>query len=670
MARGYRPEIDGLRAVAVVSVLLFHAGFGFAAGGFVGVDVFFVISGFLITSLIVKEAEEGHFSFAGFYERRIRRLLPPLVPVLALTGIGAFLLLSQQQYIDYLRSFVATLGFGANWYFFLSVGYFDGAAEFKPLLHMWSLAIEEQFYLIFPLLVVFLVRKAPRALLPVAAVLCVASYAYAVFLVADGKPYLAFFNSFARFWELLVGALLAFAPAWRPNRKLTVAACETIGVALILVAIVTYSEETLFPGASALLPTVGTALVIAAGGRGGAVSALLSSRPFVGIGLISYALYLWHWPILVFLRIAYPAGGTGIATLGLTAAVLLSVASYRFIEKPFRTRAVFPTRRSAYGLLAASLAAFGAIIGAGATAPVTEARTALLPKTRYALLEGDRGAALAVIDEQEILYFRERNLNFHGRAGAFNPDRHRRWTCSFDKANTADRVLECLERQAAAQNVLVIGDSIGGDTTHALRLAFPDVNFIMLHQSGCVPANFPVGERIGECFPGLADLLARAKHTISIDAVVLAFRYKPKNWENVESGLALARSLADNVMMLGVSPMFSKNLGDFVQELPRGEPVPLSIAKSDRTMVGWSFDRIVRQAERLARKHGIAFVNVLPFFCDETRCLLFADGDLRKPLYWDSLHLTRFGIEKYAEFLSRQPQLRAVFLGKTAQLEP
>ena len=670
MVRGYRPEIDGLRAVAVTSVLLFHAGFGFASGGFVGVDVFFVISGYLITSLIVKDAEEGNFSFVAFYERRIRRLLPPIIPVFAFSWIGSFLFLTPQQFADYINSFFSALGFAANWHFLFSIGYFDGQADLKPLLHIWSLSIEEQYYLIFPAIAVVLVRRWPQALLPLAIALCGASFAYAFLLVSGGDVDLAYFNSFARFWELLVGSLIAIRPAWRPSRKAAITACEVIGAVLILVPVFAYRESTPFPGASALLPTVGTALVIVAGGRGGIVSTILSSRPFVLVGLVSYALYLWHWPILVFIRIAHPAGGTGAASFGLVVAAALSVASYHLLEKPFRARAVFATRHAAYGLLAASLAAFAIIITASGSAPLLNARSAVLAKTRHLLFEDNRGEVLAAIDEQEAYYRQVLNLNYNGKSGEFSPDKHMKWTCSFDEQNTADRVFHCLEQQASVRNVLVIGDSIGRDTTHALRLAFPNVNFIMVHQSGCPPANFPLSGRIKECFPSLAGLLERTKRSLAIDAVVLAFRYRPGNWEKVEPGLALAKELSSNVFMFGVSPVFRKGIGVFLKEVPAGEPIPRAVMKNDRAMVRWSFDAIVKRAERLALKYDVNFVNVHPFFCDRKQCSLWADDAFAKPLFWDNQHLTQFGIGRFAEFLAGEPRLRAVFTRMGARAEP
>lgn len=204
---GYRSEIDGIRALAVVSVVLFHAGFDLFSGGFVGVDVFFVISGFLITSLIVKDIYNEQFSFIEFYERRIRRLLPPLVPVLLFTFICAALLLGEDRYKDFVKSSYSAIGFVSNWYFLSSVGYFDGPGELTPLLHIWSLSVEEQFYFVFPLILVLGARLGRSRLMTVALVMAAGSFLYAVYLMQSGYKDAAFYNSLARFWELLVFCL-------------------------------------------------------------------------------------------------------------------------------------------------------------------------------------------------------------------------------------------------------------------------------------------------------------------------------------------------------------------------------------------------------------------------------------------------------------------------------
>jgi peptidoglycan/LPS O-acetylase OafA/YrhL len=667
MALPYRRDIDGLRAVAVTSVILFHAGFGFAHGGFVGVDIFFVISGYPITSLILKETQQGDFSFGGFYERRIRRLLPPIIPVFAFTWIGSFLLLSEQQFIDYSGSFYATLAFGANWHFLSTAGYFDGASELKPLLHMWSLSIEEQFYLFFPAVLILLSRKAPRLLYPLILVLCAVSLVYALVLMAEGQDEGAFFNSLARFWELLIGAALAGAPLFRPKHRTAVTICEAVGAALILVAILTYSKATPFPGVSAFLPTVGAALIIAAGGRGGLVSTVLSSRPFVAVGLVSYALYLWHWPILVFIRLLVPDVGLAGGVAGLAIAIVLSSASYFVIEKPFRAKAVLPTRRAAYGFFAATVATFAFVISVGGSAPLSQRRNSLVAQIRNMLFDSDRGAVLAAIDAQEVYYRDALNLNYTGTSGPFQKEDHKNWTCSFDGGNSSRNVLECLVQQAAEHNVLVVGDSIGRDTTHALRLAFPSLHFIMLHQSGCAPADYL--EKSGKnCFPGLEDVLERAGAAISMEAVVLAFRYQPKEWMKVDEGIALVNKVSDNIVMLGVSPVFKKGVGDFIKKLPKGQPVPLGVSKSDTTMVGWSYDSLVEKAQRSAHERNVKFVNVHPFFCDEKRCRLWVDDSFNKPLYWDRQHLTQFGITEYADFLAGRPELRSALLGGLASL--
>ena len=335
----YRPDIDGLRAVAIVPVVLFHLGVAGFAGGYVGVDVFFVISGYLISSIILPEVRQGTFSFAYFYERRTRRLFPALFTVLAATTCAAVVLLLPSDLYSYGSSLVGTTLFGANILFWRTAGYFDGPAEMKPLLHTWSLAVEEQFYIVFPVLLLLLHRWLPGRMKEAITVVAIASFAASVFylgLTPDAVFYLTTFRA----WELMIGVLLALGvfPALRARWVREVLAI--IAIALIGAAVVFYSGETPFPGPTALLPTIGTALLIHIGGSGSSViNNALSVRPLVFIGLISYPLYLWHWPLIVLLEY-YLVGELGfwLQAAVVVVSVILAVITFRVIERPFRAR--------------------------------------------------------------------------------------------------------------------------------------------------------------------------------------------------------------------------------------------------------------------------------------------------------------------------------------------
>jgi peptidoglycan/LPS O-acetylase OafA/YrhL len=335
----YRPDIDGLRAIAVVAVVLFHAHFGPFTGGFVGVDVFFVISGYLIVGMIVGDLRSGHFSIAAFYERRLRRLFPALFVVMAACAIAGYLLFLPEEFRKFGQSLVATSAFVSNYLFWSEAGYFDSPPELKPLLHTWSLAVEEQFYLIFPALLMIVTRYVKRSLTGVLIVIAGLSFATATASLVK-HPDSAFYLPHTRVWEFLIGALLVVVhiPVAQTRSARELLACT--GLALIVVSTVAYSSMTLFPGPAAALPCLGAAMVIHAGrGGGSSVHSMLTARPIVHVGLISYSLYLWHWPILVFARAWLVRPLTILEATGLIAiSFLLAHLSWRFVESPFRIK--------------------------------------------------------------------------------------------------------------------------------------------------------------------------------------------------------------------------------------------------------------------------------------------------------------------------------------------
>ncbi|HYP15832.1 MAG TPA: acyltransferase family protein, partial [Opitutus sp.] len=350
----YRPEIDGLRALAVLAVLFFHSHLRLP-GGYVGVDIFFVISGYLITALIAADLATGTFSFRDFWERRIRRILPAAsVTVVACLLLG-FVLLLPTDFEELGRSAVAQALLAANVFFYQETGYFAGPAEAKPLLHFWSLAVEEQFYLLFPFYLVALHRWRPRAMF--AGVASVAAASLALSLVGVFRfPDATFFLLPTRAWELALGALLALKGGRLPVPDSLRAPLGWMGMALMIAPMFLYDSETRFPGAAALPPCVGAVLVIWSTAAGSfALKALLSWRPVVFVGLISYSLYLWHWPVKVFSHYWF----TGLLSpLPLRVGVVfvsfaLAWLSWRCVELPFRSKRTLALPRLA-GLAAAA----------------------------------------------------------------------------------------------------------------------------------------------------------------------------------------------------------------------------------------------------------------------------------------------------------------------------
>jgi len=370
----YRREIDGLRAVAVVPVILFHAGLSVFSGGYVGVDVFFVISGYLITTIIITERDEGRFSILRFYERRARRILPALFLVMGLCLPFAWFWLPPEPFDDFLRSLAYAALFISNVHFLENTGYFAEAAELRPLLHTWSLAVEEQYYVVFPLLLALLGAFGRRKHIVVIGLLAAASLALSEWGWRN-YPEENFFFTLSRMWELFAGSICAFIVFRRklePNGALA-----TLGLGLIVYSIFFYDGAVPFPSVYALAPVLGTCLVLLFATQGTMVARLLSMKLPVAIGLISYSAYLWHQPLLAFGRarsMHEPALwlllALGLASFGLAA------LSWRFVEQPFRAgpNKLLRGRMALFGVSGVGIAAFAAFGFVGMDQNWAEAR--------------------------------------------------------------------------------------------------------------------------------------------------------------------------------------------------------------------------------------------------------------------------------------------------------
>lgn len=352
----YRPEIDGLRAIAILSVVFFHAFPDLLPGGFIGVDVFFVISGFLISSIVFSSLERDRFSLYEFYVRRVRRIFPALIFVLLVSLVTAWWVLFPDEFKLLTKHTAAGVGFVQNFVLWRESGYFDTAAEAKPLLHLWSLAIEEQFYIFWPLLLAF-VWKRHWSFLRITAVIAAFSFSLNLYLLRGGHPTEAFFLPHARFWELMIGGILAYITLHRPRMIAPYQNAQaTLGLVLICAGLLLLNKGRDFPGWWALLPTLGSFFIISAGPGAWLNIKLLANRPMVAIGLISYPLYLWHWPILAYLRITYVEITPAAKLSALLTAFLLAWVTYYFIERPIRLKA---DKRKSFIALAVTLALIG-----------------------------------------------------------------------------------------------------------------------------------------------------------------------------------------------------------------------------------------------------------------------------------------------------------------------
>ncbi|MGZ3325112.1 MAG: acyltransferase family protein, partial [Xanthobacteraceae bacterium] len=456
----YRADIDGLRALAVVPVLLYHAGVPGFPGGFVGVDIFFVISGYLICGMIDGDIREGSFSLSNFYKRRMLRILPALFVGFLVTSALAYLYCLPVELEDYSKSLASAVGSVSNVYFAATAGYFDAPAETKPLLHTWSLGVEEQFYLVVPLLMLLAYRFAPRRARLLFAAVAALSFA-AAFAVSYRNTTFAFYLTPFRAWELALGALLSIkfipAPATE-HRKNT---CGAIGMLLLCGAIFLGSSS-----APLLLMTslasVGAALVIASSeGEVSTVGRLLSLRPVVFIGLISYSLYLWHWPLIVFQRTdGLLAGASGAMTKLTLIAGSIAIAwlSWKFVEVPFRLKAKDASVGTVFGVASAAMTSVAALCG-------------------LVLLAG--GAPFR---------FPERVVAIASYLAYDPSEAFRSGRCYLATNRQRLDVQTCMKLDGKRPNYLLVGDSHAAHLWFGLSTAMPGVNLMQATASACRPA--------------------------------------------------------------------------------------------------------------------------------------------------------------------------------------
>jgi peptidoglycan/LPS O-acetylase OafA/YrhL len=464
----YRRDIDGLRAIAVASVLLFHAFPTWGHGGFAGVDIFFVISGFLISGVILKDLQRSSFTYANFYSRRIRRIFPALALVLGAVLLFGWYLQFPYEYRFLGKHVAAGAAFVSNLALWRESGYFDAAAESKPLLHLWSLGIEEQFYLIWPLVIAWVFRRARSRVLAVTAAAALASFVCNLVLVGVNRS-ATFYLPFTRFWELLIGAALACAAAYDGGpvtaimrwplasgvrRSHIEEASAWTGLALIFTAIFLLDANAAFPGWWALLPTVGTALLIAAGPATWFNRYVLSNRVFVFVGLISYPLYLWHWPLLTFVRLAGKGASSGtVRALVLLASVVLSWLTYRLVETPIRFGAKAKRKPVFLAAAVAALAVVGVVVHQTGG--------------RMARLEGSPFAA---------------DLASGGSDASGYP-------CHLDLTGSGVPIDYCLQSSASAPAAAIFGDSHAEHLFYGLQQMDRQRTWLLLGHNSCPPLN-------------------------------------------------------------------------------------------------------------------------------------------------------------------------------------
>lgn len=595
----YRADIDGLRAIAVLPVLFFHAGVPYFSGGFVGVDVFFVISGYVITKGLRAEIEAGHFSIVSFYERRFRRIFPALVMTLCLTYAAAVFSLLPQELVDLSNSTIASILSISNFYFWRSSNYFDTSSLFRPLLHTWSLSVEEQFYVLMPLAMVvssFFFKRTWRFLFwPVVLVSLLLSIS-----ATYTAPTANFYLLPSRAWEILLGAMLVLTPLPRPAPLLAEALGAT-GLALIGYCVFAYSDSTPFPGAHALLPCVGSFLVIFAGSdHSTQVRRLLSLRPLVAVGLISYSLYLVHWPITVMTRYYLLKNPQALqVVLIIAASFVLAFWSWKYIETPFRRGGTLLTRKivfSSWGIAVISLIAIGTLGTLSGGLP------ARFPAIQVTAQTGSDG--------------------------------WRKGVCFLDGSQTFERwdAQKCALTQGHNENVLLWGDSFAAHYVPGIVAYGAQVgaNVYQYTAAGCPPILTYFSYKLPNCQAFNAHALELMKQ-LDIKKVILSARWgllTSRGEFDLQDTIRQIEAAGADVFVLGQSPEF----GIDVQSL--------AIRLTERS--DWyaaNYDETLEEKIRL-QSEGAHYISPFDLLCEKTLCSFKTSAGL---LYMDYGHFSERG---------------------------
>ncbi len=625
----YRPDIDGLRAVAVISVVGFHAFPHALRSGFVGVDIFFVISGFLITSIIVADLANGSFHLSTFYARRVRRIFPALILVLFTALLLGYVFLYTDEYKELGKQVVASAGFAANLLFWKEANYFDVAAETKPLLHLWSLGIEEQYYIVWPALLWLCWRTKKRALPYLVGLLFIASFLLNI-RATSLSPAEAFYSPLTRAWELFAGGLVAIASSQHtkrpfgfiPDARLRMPVSDLLaisGLVLLAASLILISKNTPFPGWAALMPVIGTCMLVGAGPYSWVARHVLAHPILVGVGLISYPLYLWHWPLLVFTRAWL--GGAGSAPVR-SGVVVLSVGlawiTYRFLEQPIRSG------RSALRSVPLLGGTLATLAGVGALAMIYG----------WTIHPGDIDSYAAYFDSfrtgasparEEMVEVNQNQCNFYNFESPL-PTRVPRAAISPD----------CYTSHSH-RTVLLWGDSHSAHLFYGLRKTLPsDVSLLLTYASGCRPHPIDVTKlETDYCEKSNAFALSTIRQVVP-DVVVISF--------NNSFDAEYLRQVSREIRQLGVKRVIVLGL------VPHWEPVLFKVVMQHYweltpSRISTHLDQHALDIDKAFRSELQAnepfeYQNLFDFFCNAEGCLIYLDRNRREGLVsFDNAHL-------------------------------
>lgn len=625
----YRPDIDGLRAIAVLAVIAFHASARILPGGFIGVDIFFVISGFLITGLIWKGVDNGDFSFAVFYTRRIKRIFPAYIVVSIVTLVVSSYLLIPNDYIFYTTSLATSWGFLSNVFFsMLSWGYFGQRTEEFPLLHTWSLSVEEQFYFIFPLLLIFLNRHFKKYVFSALLLLGIVFVLLSQYKAGEVKSY---FLLTSRAHELIIGALAFFLSQRIPlqNRNLA-SLLAGLGMVMMIGSLILIDRGTVFPGFASLYPCLGAALLIYACQRKNLVSPLLSNRVMVSIGLISYSLYLWHWPIFTFLRYRKIEIDLPVGISAVTLSFLLAYLTWKFVETPVRQNKNIQFKKAFVRIYALPAAAF---LSVGIYSYATEGAPARFSGDMHELISS---------------YSYERDLT---RSCSIREEDYQKVSADYLSSHCAFGDV----RQQKAQ-VLLIGDSHAGHFKPFVEQLAEDARLkAVFHvQGNCRPISLAepgkeVASEPSTCKKRNTDLISLAGN---FKYVILAGFWSDYKGADLEAEFI---STVEKIEEAGATPIIFKDNASHEPDLSqcilhkkrgwieqdRNCNIPYRVAASEQAAVDAAIDRVK------SKKPHVRVVDPKQIMCNADECVTYISNIA---LYKDSNHINSKASKMLGEF--------------------
>jgi peptidoglycan/LPS O-acetylase OafA/YrhL len=627
----YRADIDGLRAVAVMLVVAFHLGARDFFGGFIGVDVFFVISGFLISSVILRDIEESRFSLVAFYERRIRRIIPALVVMLFVTAAVCCYYQLPSQLVSTAKSLLAATFSFSNVFFLMTTNYFSNN-DTKPFLPTWSLAVEEQFYIVFPLFLMLIRRFLPGRFKTAIVSVAVASFILSAWSL-HAFPSAVFYLPITRAWELLLGTMLAMGIFPRIESKIWRNVCSALGLAGILV-----SGSFPFPGVAGLVPCLGAALIIAAGQTGSSVvGRLLSLKPVVFIGLISYSLYLWHWPIIMFQHMSVlqipNASNHVLKGTAVIVSMIVATLSWWFVERPFRKGRWMLKGASAFRFAAVStglLTALGVSILALHGLP-----------SRYT--------------HQELTLASYINTDVPARSG----------TCFIESGGAGRKPYDaenCLRQDPSKKNYLLIGDSHAAQLWYGLHNTFPNMSLLQATASGCEPSIQDKHLRLldnldnrlnGDICRPMMDYVYRdylAKH--HVDRILIAARWEQEDLPRLDYTIRTLKGQGFDILLFGPIIQYDADLPWLlVTSLRQNDP---DLPRRHRLTRYEGLDE--EMSKLAANTWGVGYVSYFNMLCPNKVCIELLGSET--PLQSDYGHLTMSGSMLVAENLKRNELFR------------